>query len=157
MGERVIRPTMKFIYLGYVLVILIVIFLFGVLRNMHWPFAVPPSILPWIPFLPVLLLLWPFKRHLRNRLTKLTILSDRLRYETGLLGRTTRTILISKVQDVTVHQSLTQRLFGVGDLAVESAGGSSRETMFNIDRPQEIADLVNVHPEKKEYPVDPKA
>ena len=102
----------------------------------------------WIPWLPVLLLLWPFKRHLRNRLTKMTILDDRLRYETGFLSRTTRTILISHVQDVTVHQHIGQRIFGVGNLSIETAGESSRETIFNIDRPQEIADHINEHSQK---------
>jgi len=68
-----------------------------------------------------------------------------MRYEWGILSRTTHTILISKVQDVTVHQRIGQRLFGVGDVSIETAGGSSRETIFNIDRPQEIADHINEH------------
>jgi putative membrane protein len=96
----------------------------------------------------VLLLLWPLKRHLRNRLTKITILDDRLRYQTGLLNRTTRTILISRVQDVTVHQRVSQRIFSVGDLSIETAGEASRLTIFEIDRPQEIADHINEHSQK---------
>src|SRR5208283_1868283 len=103
---------------------------------------------PWIPWLPVLLLLWPLKRQFRNRLTKMTILDDRLRYETGLLSRTTRNILISRVQDVTVHQRIGQRIFGVGDVSVETAGEASRETIYNIDKPQQIADHINEHSQK---------
>ena len=87
----------------------------------------------------------------------MTILDDRVRYEPAYLGRTTRTFLISKVQDVTVHQRVSQRIFGVGDLSIETAGGSGRETIFNIDRPQEIADLINQNPAKKEYLPDPGA
>jgi uncharacterized membrane protein YdbT with pleckstrin-like domain len=83
------------------------------------------------------------KRHLLNRLTKMTILDDKLRYERGLLSRSTRTILISRVQDVTVHQRVGQRLFGLGDLSIETAGEASRETIVNIDRPKEIADHIN--------------
>jgi len=157
MAEMIIRPTMKFIYLGYALVILIVVVSVGALERLPMPVEIPPPIRPWIPFLPVLLLLWPLKRHLRNRMTTMTILDDRLRYEAGLFVRTTRTILVSKVQDVIVHQNVGQRLFGVGDLSVETAGGSSRETIFNIDRPQEIADLINGHSQKREYPIDPNA
>ena len=89
------------------------------------------------------------KRHLRNRLTKMTILDDKLRYERGLTTRTTRTILISRVQDVTVHQRIGQRIFNVGDVSIETAGESSRETIFNIDRPQEIADHINEHSQKE--------
>ncbi len=98
--------------------------------------------------MPVVILLWPFKRHLRNRLTRMTILDDKLRYERGFLTKTTRTILLSRVQDVTVHQHLGQRILGVGDLSIETAGESSRETIFNIDRPQQIADHINEHSQK---------
>ena len=144
MAEVIIRPTMKYIYLGYLLVIVIVVAsVVALMRVQQLPPWIPPALQPWIPWLPVLLLLWPLKRHLRNRLTKMTILDDRLRYETGLLSRTTRTILVSRVQDVTVRQRLGQRMFGLGDLSIETAGEASRLTMIQVDRPQEIADHIN--------------
>ena len=157
MSEMIIRPTMKFIYMGYTVVLLIVVASVIAMMRVQWPPWVPSPWQPWIPWLPVLLLLWPVERHLRNRLTKMIILDDRVRYEIGLLGRTTRTFLISKVQDVTVSQRVGQKIFGVGDLSIETAGGSSRETIFDIDRPQEIADLINQHPVKNEYQADPNA
>jgi len=139
----IIRPTRKFITMGYVVVILMVIGLVVATIHVQWPSWIPSPWQPWIPWLAVLLLLWPLKAHLRNRLTKITILDDRLRYETGLLNKTTRTILISRVQDVTVHQRIGQRIFGVGDVSIETAGEASRLTMRQIDRPQEIADHIN--------------
>ena len=148
MAEMIIRPTMKFIYFGYLLTTVMVVALVVVLMHVQWPSDIPSQLQPWIPWLPVLLLLWPLKRHLRNRVTKMTILDDRLRYETGLLNKTTRTILISKVQDVTVHQRIGQRILGVGDLSIETAGESSRLTIFQVDRPQEIADHINEHSQK---------
>ena len=143
MSEMIIRPTMKFIYMGYAVVVLIVAALVVATMRLQWPPSIPSAWQPWIPWLPALLLLWPLKRHLRNRLTKMTILDDRLRYQTGLLSRTTRTILVSRVQDVTVHQRIGQRIFGLGDLSIETAGEASRLTIFQIDRPQEIADHIN--------------
>ena len=148
MAEMIIRPTMKFIYMGYVVVIVIVVALVVAMERIQLPPEIPSQLQPWIPWVPLLLLLWPLKRQLRNRLTKMTILDDRLRYESGLLSKTTRTILISKVQDVTVHQRIGQRIFGVGDVSIETAGEASRETIFNIDRPQEIADLINEHSQR---------
>ena len=88
MAEIIIRPTMKFIYLGYVLVVATVVALVVLLEHIQMPAGIPSALQPWIPWLPVLLLLWPIKRHLRNRLTKMTILDDRLRYESGLMSRT---------------------------------------------------------------------
>lgn len=148
MAEMIIRPTMKFIYLGYALAVLIVLTVVIGARYVQWPPQFPSSWQLGIPWFSALLLLWPLKRHLGNRLTKMTILDDRLRYETGLMTRTTRTILISRVQDVTVHQRVGQRIFGVGDLSIETAGEASRLTIPQIDRPQEIADHINEHSQK---------
>ena len=143
MSEMSIRPTMKFIYIGYAVVLLIAAVAVAAMIRLQWPPWIPSPWQPWMPWLPALLLLWPLKRHIQNRLTRMTILDDRLRYETGFLGKTTRTILISRVQDVTVHQRAGQRIFGVGDLSIETAGESSRLTIPEIDRPQEIADHIN--------------
>src|SRR5579859_220455 len=143
MSEMIIRPTMKFIYMGYSLVILIVAATVVATLHFQWPSLISLSWQSWIPWLSVLLLLWPLKCHLRNRLSKMTILDDKLRYETGFISKTTRTILISRIQDVTVHQRVGQRIFGVGDLSIETAGEASRETIYQIDRPQEIADRIN--------------
>jgi membrane protein YdbS with pleckstrin-like domain len=142
-SEMIIRPTMKFIYLGYAVVLLIVAAAVAAAIRVQWPPWIPSPWHAWLPWLPALLLLWPLKCHLRNRLTKMMILDDRLRYETGFLSKTTRTILISRVQDLTVHQRVGQRMFGVGDLSIETAGETSRLTIPEIDRPQEIADYIN--------------
>ena len=149
MSAMIIRPTMKFIYMGYVVVIVIVVASVVAMESIQMPPQIPSAWQLWIPWLPVLLLLWPAKCHLRRHFTKLTILDDMLRYERGILGRTTRTILISRVQDVTVRQSIGQRIFGVGDLSIETAGKSSWEAFVDFDRPQEIADHINEHSQKE--------
>ena len=60
----------------------------------------------------------------------------------GVASRSTRNIQLSKIQDVRVDQGVGQRLFGVGNLAIETAGESSRLTLFNVDKPQELADEI---------------
>jgi uncharacterized membrane protein YdbT with pleckstrin-like domain len=96
----------------------------------------------WLMLPPFFLLLWTAWRHILLRYTKLSIGGNKLRYETGILSRATRTMEISKVQDVHVHQSLFQRIVGIGDLSIETAGESSRLAMKNVDRPQYIADYI---------------
>ena len=141
MEELVVRPSMKFIRLGYVVVILLIIAA-AVAQN-QCKDSLPPSLPQWaIPAAFALLLIWPITRHWEQRFTKMTMIGDKLRYETGMLSKATRTIQLSKVQDVTVKQSLGQRLGGVGDLSIETAGESSRLTFPNIDRPQVIADKI---------------
>jgi len=143
MSEMLIRPTMKFIKTGYLIVLVIVIATMIAAILLPLPPWIPQELQPWVPFLPILLFLWPLKRHLRRSLTKIVILEDKLRYESGLLNKTVRTIPIAKVQDVTVHQRLSQRIFGVGNLSIETAGEGSRLTIANIDQPQQIADHIN--------------
>ncbi len=108
MAETIIRPTMKFVYLWYLAVALFVVASLIVLERVQWPGWIPKAAQPWLPFLPILLIWIPVKRQLRNRLTKMTLLDDRLRlHETGFMSRTARTILIANVQDVTVHTNLS--------------------------------------------------
>lgn len=132
MPEKIIRPSLKFIKAGYLFTLLIVLAASGLAIAYERPLS--------IAAIALLLFLWPAQCHLRRQITKMSILEDKLRYETGLLSKTTRTIQLSKVQDVTVRQRLGQRLFGVGDLSIETAGETSRLTVANIDGPQAIAD-----------------
>jgi uncharacterized membrane protein YdbT with pleckstrin-like domain len=141
MEELVVRPSMKFIRLGYVVVILLIIG--AVIVQNQYKDQLSPQVPPWaIPAAFAVLLIWPAVRHWEQRFTKMTMVGDKLRYETGMLSKATRTIQLSKVQDVTVRQTLFQRMAGIGDLSIETAGESSRLTFPNIDRPQAIADRI---------------
>ncbi len=136
MNDIVVRTTLKFIYAAYVgevlLMIAIAVAQYTWLERAPW----------WTPLAVVLLILWTATRHMRRLTAKLTITVDKLRYETGMLSRSTRTIQLAKVQDVRVDQSVGQRIFGVGSLSIETAGESSRLTVHDIDRPQQIADEI---------------
>jgi putative membrane protein len=139
MEEMVIRPTTKFLKAGYAVVILLVIA--GAVAQSQIPDLkkLPTGVIPGTL---ALLLLWPLSRHLRRSFTKMTIIGDKLRYEVGMFSKSTRTIQLSKVQDVTVRQSLGQRMAGVGSLAIETAGESSRLTFPSIDSPQSMAEHI---------------
>ena len=138
MQDIVIRPSMKFIKAGYALTLLLIVAATAV----HYLYIVKdyPTMKPWLPIASALLLLWPIKHHIQRQTVKLTIAGDKLRYEVGLLSKSTRIIQLPKVQDVRVVQSMGQRLFGVGDIAIETAGEYSRLTVENLDRPQELAE-----------------
>jgi uncharacterized membrane protein YdbT with pleckstrin-like domain len=49
-----------------------------------------------------------------------------LRFEEGFLRKSQRTLMLTKIEDVRVEQSLLQRLFGLGDLAVQATGTPRR-------------------------------
>lgn len=137
MPELVVRPSIKLIVAVYMLS--------GILMAAIaiYQFAVAPQPQEnwylWL-IIPVFLDLWAASHHIRLVFTKLTLTGDKLRYESGMLSKSTRTIQVAKIQDVRVDQSIAQRILGLGDLSIETAGESSRLTMTNIDGPQRIAE-----------------
>ena len=54
--------------------------------------------------------------------TRYTLTTRRLIVEAGILGRSKQTIPLQRIQDVSYRQSPIERLFGIGDVLVESAG-----------------------------------
>jgi len=144
MEPRVIRPSMKFVWFWYALAVLI--FAAGVFAFNEVPwFEGKPA---WLMGIPLLFLIVPIKKHIATRLVKLTLGADRVTLERGLLSRYTRTIDVVKVQDVTVRQTIMERIFGVGDLSFETASESGIVTISGIDSPRSIADTI-LHASKK--------
>jgi uncharacterized membrane protein YdbT with pleckstrin-like domain len=136
--DLTIQPTAKFIKAGTMLVTVVFLALeIGCLVS--WNEAVGSKL---IMIAPPLLFLWPLSRAMRRRYIKTTITGDRLRFESGMAAKTTRNIQISKIQDVRVDQRVSQRMFSVGDLSIETAGETSRLTVHNVDNPQALADEI---------------
>ena len=136
MSGNVIRPSLKLIKAGYGAAVLTVLGAFFLYDR----YATTQEI--WLPALSLLLLAWPASRHARRGFTRMTLSGERLRYESGFLSKTTRTLQLSKIQDVRVDQSLGQRILGTGDISIETAGETSRLTMHGVDAPQEVADYI---------------
>ena len=97
---------------------------------------------PLFFIVPALLVLWTLAKHLRLRFTKLVVGGGKLRYETGMMSRSVRTMEVAKVQDVRVEQSFFQRLLGIGTISIETAGETSRMTMAGVAQPHDIADYI---------------
>ncbi len=138
MADRVIRPSMKMIKAGYVLAVIVIVAAVAAYAE----YADPEKYPRWLPAIAVIALMVPIRRHIRRQAVKVTISGDKLRYDLGLLGKTTRNIQLSKVQDVRVDQSLVQRILGVGDISIETSGEASRLMLQNIDSPHAVADEI---------------
>ena len=136
MADIVIRPSMKFIRAGYIATLLVI----AAAVFVHYEYIADQHPTPWLPVASLLLLIWPIKRHLQRQSVKLTIDGEKLRYETGIVSKSTRLIQLPKVQDVRTIQSVAQRLFNVGDISIETAGENSRLVVENLDNPQHLAE-----------------
>jgi membrane protein YdbS with pleckstrin-like domain len=132
-----LRQSLKAVKAAYALCLLAEL----VLGGLWWYFQ--PDLTFWaVAPIPAVLAVFVVIRHIQRRMTKITISSDRLHYEAGLLSKTTRTVELVKVQDVRVSQTLMQRIFNIGAVSLETAGSSSRILMESIDRPQEVANHI---------------
>ena len=138
MADIVLRPSTKFILVSFFTVCLIIlaalIVYAAVLRPMDQP--------PWLPLASLLLLYLPLRSWIVQRIIKATITGDKLRMETGFFAKSTRIIQLAKIQDVRVNQSFLQRLFNVGDVAIETAGEASRLVLPHFDNPNTIAEEI---------------
>ena len=136
--DIVIRPTTKFLRAGAIAASFVFLGL-EIAYLALWASQYPRH---WVMAFPALVLLWPAAHWLRRQATRTVVTGDRLRYETGLAAKSTRTIQLSKFQDVRVEQRLMQRVFNVGDLSIETAGEASRLTLANVDDPHKLADEI---------------
>jgi membrane protein YdbS with pleckstrin-like domain len=133
-----ISTSVKIIQIGYVVCLLTGIGIAAYLLAIHNQDDRMWALLA----LPALAALYLAARHIRRRMVKLTILDGRLRYEAGFLSKTTRTMELTKIQDVRVDQTIGQRMLNTGNLSLETAGESSRIVMPSVDRPHEAADRI---------------
>jgi uncharacterized membrane protein YdbT with pleckstrin-like domain len=134
MSVLTVRPSLKPVLPWYLLCVLSTAYLLYMYAN-H-------MLNPLMGLVPVLLLMRAAIGHLRTRLTTLIIGGGRLRMQQGLFSHSTRTMELLKVQDVRVDRSMWQRLFGTGDLSIETAGESSRLTIHNIDHAEYVGDRI---------------
>ena len=134
-----LRQSLKVIKFGYTLCLAA-----EVAIAILWIVLQPQTPVPvWVPMLiPVVLALFIAIRHIRRRMTLITITTDRLRYESGLFSKTTHVVELVKVQDVRIDQTFAQRIFNIGDISIETAGGSSRIDLTSIDNPQDAAEHI---------------
>jgi uncharacterized membrane protein YdbT with pleckstrin-like domain len=136
MNDRLIRPSMKSV--GAVYLLALIVLAAGIWAYYRYATDEPA----WLMALPLVAFLIPLKMHLQRRSVTLRLHEGHLTIESGFLSRTRRTVDMAKIQDVTVSQTLGQRLWGVGDLRLESAGESGAMGIRNVDQPRKIADTI---------------
>ncbi len=131
-----IRPTMRFVSLTYGLVLLLL-----AAAVVWWVIQQDNLSLAGVA-VAALLLLWPASKHLERQRTRCRLEGDHLRYEYGILSTTTKTIPMAKIQDVTVRRTVGQRVWGVGDLRIETAGAASALEIHDVENPEGVAQQV---------------
>jgi membrane protein YdbS with pleckstrin-like domain len=131
-----VRPTLLFVKIGYAAAVISAILLIILLASIGAPayLSVPVALA---------LLLIPAYYHLKRNMVRYTVTDAKMEIDTGLIARTTRNIPLSKIQDVTVSASISQRMMGFGDIIVDNASELGGTTVLkNINNPRHYADLL---------------
>lgn len=137
--ELTIRPSQVInygAYLGAAVQMAICAGLFAVLRR-YWP-TLSPIILaiPLVAVLGLATLTW-----LKTATTSYHFAKNRLTWRNGVLSRSAESLELYRVADVTMRQSLFQRLFGVGRIVIRSADANHREVVLEgVPHPDRFRD-----------------
>ncbi|MFN0141587.1 MAG: PH domain-containing protein [Pyrinomonadaceae bacterium] len=132
-----ITPTLMFVKLGYVLAAVGALLLVAIVA------AFTPIATIWAVLLGLLLFLIPAFFHIKQKLVRYTLTDSKLEIDAGLISRTTRSVPLRRIQDVTVSASVMQRLLGFGDLMIDNASEEAGKVILkNINDPKERAEDV---------------
>jgi uncharacterized membrane protein YdbT with pleckstrin-like domain len=94
---------------------------------------------------------WLLLRYLHWVTTNLTITNDRIIYRYGLLAKQGMEIPIERVNNVSFRQGILERMFGNGDLTIESGGEDGEQFFSHVRRPAEVQRLIHAQMDVNEH------
>lgn len=136
MAELEIRPTLRFVILGYLAVAGLL-----VAAIVWWNMEGTP-VTQGAVAVAALLFIWPVIRHVQARRVRCKLEGGNLRYEEGLASTTVKTIPLANIQDITVRRGVMQRMWGLGDVRIEAVGAGAAVEIDNVENPQPLADRI---------------
>jgi uncharacterized membrane protein YdbT with pleckstrin-like domain len=105
------------------------------------------SIGDWWVISIVLVLLVIVRNTVVRHSMRFTVTNQRIIVRHGLLSRTEQTTAIARIQNITTRQTILQRMFGIGDVEFDTAGGDLAEADFRfvgIANPHEVVRRIDV-------------
>lgn len=134
-----ISPTLMFVKVGYALAALGALFLaaFTSVFLSSW-------ISVWLSvFIGLLLFLIPAYYHFMRKMVSYKLTESKLEIDEGFISRTTRSVPIRRIQDVTVSSTVLQRMLGFGNLTIDNASDDGGKVVLkNINTPKFYADVL---------------
>ena len=75
--------------------------------------------------------------------THFVLTSQRVIFQSGIISRTRVEISLHKINLVTFHQSVFERLVNAGDIIIESGAEDGMETFNDVQDPQQVQALIH--------------
>ena len=92
--------------------------------------------------LDVVALLWFLKVYAVWSTTSFVVTTDRLISRGGVLSKHGREIPLERLNDISFHQGVFERMIGAGDLMIESGGEKGQETFPDIPHPSKVQNVI---------------
>ena len=96
----------------------------------------------------VLSVLWLLVRYLKWTTTNFVLTTDRLISRKGVLSKSGREIPLERINDVSVNQSLFERILRSGDLMIESAGERGQQHFPDMSKPFVVQNAIYAEMER---------
>lgn len=77
------------------------------------------------------------------------VTSERVIYRAGLIAKRGKEIPLEVINDVAFNQSIFERIFGTGDLLIESAGTHGQSRYKDIPTPETVQSLIYAQREQR--------
>lgn len=90
----------------------------------------------------VLALLWLLVRYLKWRTTNFVLTTDRLIHRAGVLAKQGREIPLERINDLTVNQSIFERIIRAGDVLIESGGERGQSLLSDLPNPFAVQNAI---------------
>jgi uncharacterized membrane protein YdbT with pleckstrin-like domain len=88
-------------------------------------------------------LVWVVVRYAQWATTAFVVTTDRLVHRHGVLSKSGREIPLERLNDISFHQSLFQRLLGAGDVLIESAGERGQQSFASFPHPERTQNVIH--------------
>ena len=94
----------------------------------------------------IMFLVW----YIHTKSTKLSITNNDILHEKGLLSKERREVSIEKVRTVNVKQTFLNRILGVGEISVFTAGDLPEIVVPGLPDPNKIREIIKQNQHKSE-------
>ncbi|MEO7370822.1 MAG: PH domain-containing protein, partial [Ilumatobacteraceae bacterium] len=91
--------------------------------------------------------IWLITRYLKWLTTNFVITSNRLIFRQGVIGKSGIEIPLERVNNVNFSQTILERIFGAGNLLVESGGEDGQQRFTDIRHPDRVQNLIHAQME----------
>jgi uncharacterized membrane protein YdbT with pleckstrin-like domain len=97
-----------------------------------------------------LLFFWPARDVIAWLTTHFVVTTDRVILRSGWIAKRSMEIRMEKISDVRFSQRVLERIMGVGDLFIESAGREGHSIFNNVAKPEAVQRVISTMRERNE-------